>query len=133
LSGCEGREMESGASQSRAKDLSYDRVVNFILWRVPWVFVAVGAVWSTPRGVLWSLALIWIGGACSANAVRCGRVHCTVMGPAFLILGLMAIAVTQGWLPLHWNYIWFAAGTVTLLAFLPEFFGKKYFRDHPAC
>ncbi len=79
------------------------------------------------------MALGWIGAACSGNALRCGRVHCSVMGPAFLILAAVGLARAFGWLTLHWNLIGIAAVGVTLLAFLPEFFGKKYPGGDPAC
>lgn len=127
--------MEAKASSvdRRARDLSANRITNFVLWRIPWVFIAVGATWNAQRGALWTIALAWIGSACLANAVRCRRVHCSIMGPSFLILALVAGGKTLGWFSIHWNVVWAAAGIVVLLAFLPEWLGKRYFGQKPAC
>ncbi|MEE9472398.1 MAG: hypothetical protein V3V82_00255 [Acidimicrobiia bacterium] len=127
--------MEAKASlvDRRARDLSADRITNFVLWRIPWVFIAVGAIWTAQRGTLWTIALAWIGSACLANAVRCRRVHCSIMGPSFLILALVAGGKTLGWFSIHWNVVWAAAGIIVLLAFLPEWLGKRYFGQSPAC
>jgi hypothetical protein len=41
--------------------------------------------------VLWPSALTFMGVACLLNARRCGRVHCYVTGPFFLILAGVAL------------------------------------------
>lgn len=120
-------------SRSRPADLAADKVIAFVLWKIPWVFIAIGMLWQAPRDILWSIALAWIGGGCLANALRCGRVHCSVMGPSFLVLGLLSFAMTFGWLSFGWSYVWGAAGLLVLLAYLPEFFGLKYLRKAPRC
>jgi hypothetical protein len=125
--------MEPKAAESGAGDLSQNRLVSFILWRVPWIFIAAGIIWPAPRGALWTLALAWIGAGCLTNALRCGRVHCTVMGPGFLFLSLVSLARTVGLISLHWNLVWGAAVAIVAIAYLPEFFGKKYLRQRPAC
>ena len=125
--------MEASATGLQAKDLTGSRITTLILWRIPWLFVAAGFVWPASRGIVWTIAIAWIGSACLANAVRCGRVHCSIMGPALLILSLVSIAKTIGWLALSWSWIWLAAGAITLAAFLPEFFGKRYFGTDPSC
>ncbi len=126
-------EVRAPAAALQARDLSRDKVVSFILWRIPWLLVAGGFLWSGGRGIHWSLALEWFGAACTANALRCGRVHCAVMGPLFLLIGSIAFAKTLGWLSLDWTLIWSAAGITTILGFVPEFLGKKYFGKDPAC
>jgi hypothetical protein len=127
--------MEARASSpdQRERDLSGNRIANFLLWRIPWVLIAAGLIWPGPRGLVWTSALAWIGSACMANALRCGRVHCSIMGPLFLVLALVAGGKTLGLLALNWNLIWSAAGVIVLLAYLPEFMGKKYFGKNPAC
>lgn len=124
---------ETRGAETRARDLSSDKLKSFILWRLPWLFIAAGAVWPEARGLLWSLALAWIGSGCTANALRCGRVHCSVMGPSFLFLSLVGLAVTLGPLSLSWNVILAAAGAAVLVGYAPELLGKKYLRDSPAC
>ena len=58
-----------------------------IAWGLP-IAVLVGASWAEPplKTILWSGALLWMGVACLANARRCGRIHCHVTGPFFLLM-----------------------------------------------
>ena len=46
------------------------------------------------RNWIWIVALLWMGGACLVNAVRCGRLHCYVTGPFFL-LGAIGLVFYQ--------------------------------------
>ena len=57
------------------------------VWGLP-ILVIVGGSYFADRAqaVIWSLALIWMGIACIANARRCGRVHCRYTGPYYLLL-----------------------------------------------
>ena len=58
--------------------------------------------WGTPAAVLimspvqyfaivWPAVLAFMGVACLLNALRCGRVHCYVTGPFFLLLALVGL------------------------------------------
>lgn len=89
-------------------------------------FVNVGTLW---RGVIWAIALTVMGSACVVNAVRCGRVHCYVTGPFFLLLALVSLLYGFGLLPLGregWNIIALVAIVgAAVLFWLPErVFGK---------
>ena len=44
------------------------------------------------RTVVWTLALVWMGGACLANARRCSRTHCRFTGPFFLVVAVLVVA-----------------------------------------
>lgn len=46
--------------------------------------------WISTAG--WTLAFVWMGGACLLNARRCGRLHCYFSGP-ILLLGAALIAL----------------------------------------
>ena len=46
----------------------------------------------TLRAVVWAAMLVWMGGACVANAQRCGRTHCRYTGPFFLFMAGMVVA-----------------------------------------
>jgi len=48
-------------------------------------FLSVDQVWRT---AIWTVALTTMGVGCVANALRCGRVHCYLTGPFFLIMAL---------------------------------------------
>ena len=41
-----------------------------------------------------------MGGACIANARRCGRTHCRFTGPFYLLVAAAVITYTKGILPL---------------------------------
>lgn len=77
----------------------------FALWRVPLVLVALGIFLPAAQSWLWTTAFLWIGAACTANAFRCGRIHCAIMGPLLLVLGLVSLARTLGVIDLGWNTI----------------------------
>lgn len=56
----------------------------------------------------WAIALTTMGIACTVNAVRCGRVHCYVTGPFFLLMALGTMLYGVGLLPLGhngWRYL----------------------------
>ena len=81
------------------------------------------------RAALWAVALSTMGIGCVANALRCGRVHCYLTGPFFLVMAIVAIVYGFGMIRLGemgWNLIGLAVIVGFLaLYFLPErFFGK---------
>lgn len=89
----------------------------------------VSAGWRT--GV-WTAALTVMGAACIANAARCGRTHCYVTGPFFLLMALGSFLYGVGVVPLGangWNLIGLAIlfGAIVLCC-LPELLFGKYRR-----
>ena len=58
---------------------------GFLLWCVPICAVIVGISWPKGRPWLWIAAFLVMGIACLANARRCGRLHCYLTGPLFLL------------------------------------------------
>jgi peptidoglycan/LPS O-acetylase OafA/YrhL len=93
----------------------------------------VGTSWRT---IVWTVALATMGAACIANALRCGRVHCYLTGPFFLLMALVALLFGLGIVPLGprgWNIL----GVVILvgaiaLCCLPEMLFGKYRKSRPA-
>ena len=82
------------------------------------------------RTVIWTGALVTMGGACIVNALRCGRVHCYLTGPFFLLMALIAMSYGLGILRLGGNG-WNVLGLLTLIGAialwcLPETFLGKY-------
>lgn len=116
-------------AQATRGDLVADRRTWWLLWGAPIGLLLLG--WSVPsfQGPFWSVGLLWIGAACTANALRCRRVHCTIMGPAYLALGLVALANALGVLSLPWQWIGTGALVALLVAYMPEWLGKKYFAE----
>ncbi len=115
-------------------DLGRGRSSFLRLWGPPLLLIAIGSIGTlTPvwplavSGFLWSGAIFWLGVSCARNALRCGRFHCVVLGIAYPFLGLLALGITFGLVPIGWNPFWaFIFLPITLLAFIPEFFGLKY-------
>lgn len=68
----------------KATDLACGRSA-VLLWWLPVAALIVGANWPKFQLLLWLPAFLVMGAACLANAARCGRVHCYVTGPLFLL------------------------------------------------
>jgi hypothetical protein len=70
-----------------------------LVWCVP-IFLGLvisnAPVARTTASLAWAAIFAWMGGACLVNAVRCGRVHCYVSGPIFLIGGLATTLLGLG-------------------------------------
>ena len=96
-----------------------------LAWGLPSALL-IGALFIEPlaRTFLWTAGLLWMGGACLANARRCGRIHCHFTGPFFLLMALASalhgsdiLALgPRGWL---WLGLAIVLGT-GLLWYLPE-------------
>ena len=80
--------------------------------------------------IVWPLLLTFMGVACLLNARRCGRTHCYVTGPFFLILAGIALLYgirilplgTRGWSTLSAT---FGIGGI-VLCYLPELLLGRY-------
>lgn len=97
------------------------------------IFVA-----APERGVVWSTALIWMGVACIVNALRCGRLHCYLTGPFFVLMAGLTLLHGFEVLWLGANGWWWLGFTLVfvggvLLWYLPERIWGKYARRgmHP--
>ena len=103
----------------RAKEAEKDWAGNWIslagLWGLPAVAMLVGALLAPlPRAIIWSTALVWMGGACIANARRCGRTHCRFTGPFYLLMAALVAAYAAGTLPIG-QHGWAILGAVTII------------------
>ena len=71
------------------------------------------------RTPAWVLFLVWMGAACLANARRCGRTHCHLTGPFFLVMAAAVLAHGAGLLPLgRYGWAWLGATTAAGAALL---------------
>ena len=85
-----------------------------LYWGLPAaVMVLAGALDPLARAVAWTGALLWMGGACLANARRCSRTHCWFTGPFFFLMAALTIAYAAGALRLGPNG-WAILGAATL-------------------
>ena len=75
-----------------------------------WSATAFAPPWI--RTPTWPIALVWMGTACLANARRCGRTHCYLTGPFFLVMAMAVLLHGYGLVPLgpH-GWIWLGAVT----------------------
>ncbi len=125
--------MESNATTCKSRDILSSRWRVFILYWLPAIAIVVAgvpAISSGWRTVVWTVALGTMGVACIVNALRCGRVHCYLTGPFFLLMALIALSYGLGMLHLGgngWNLLGLIAliGTIALW-YLPEMFLGKY-------
>lgn len=115
--------MEPDATTCRSRDILSRPTLALLVYCLPALaMVVAGAlpISSLWRTVIWTAALVVMGAACTVNAARCGRVHCYLTGPFFL---LMAVATLL--------YGWSLLGLITLvgavvLCCLPEMLFGKY-------
>ncbi len=125
--------MESNATTCKSRDILSSRWRVFILYWLPAIAIVVAgvpAISSGWRTVVWTVALGTMGVACIVNALRCGRVHCYLTGPFFLLMALIALSYGLGIVHLGgngWNLLGLVAliGTIALW-YLPEMFLGKY-------
>jgi hypothetical protein len=109
-----------------------------IAWGIPTLALLVGIVLPSPvRTVVWSTALVWMGVACILNALRCGRLHCYLTGPFFLLMAVVVTAHGFGYLWLGPNGWWWLGLTLIvvgggLLWYLPERIWGRYSRRSTA-
>ena len=106
-----------------------------IAWGIPTAALVVGILLpASARTIIWSMALAWMGAACILNALRCGRLHCYLTGPFFL---LMAIATLLHGFEILWlgpnGWLWLGLTLLVvgggLLWYLPErLWGKCFTR-----
>jgi len=125
--------VEPNATNCKSRDIlsSWWRV--FILYWLPAIAIVVAgapAISSGWRTVVWTVALATMGVPCIVNALRCGRVHCYLTGPFFLLMALIALSYGLGILHLGGNG-WNLLGLLTLIGAialwcLPEMFLGKY-------
>jgi hypothetical protein len=85
------------------------------LWGIP-AAAMLGAMLLEPglRAIIWSAALIWMGGACLANARRCRRTHCRFTGPFYLLMAALVVAYAAGALPIG-EQGWVMLGATTIV------------------
>ncbi|MGA2369388.1 MAG: hypothetical protein ACLPPV_02840 [Candidatus Korobacteraceae bacterium] len=98
----------------------------WLLWYVPLTVFIVGTFWGRGRAWLWTPALLVAGISCVINATRCGRLHCHFTGPLYLLGALAALLSGLGVVALPWTWILIAIVAGSVLAFVPEWIGRKY-------
>jgi hypothetical protein len=88
---------------SESRDILREWRTTTAVFLLPTVFLVATGFFniSLPwRAVIWAIALVIMGSACLANAMRCGRVHCFLTGPFFLLMAIVSLLYGFGIIPL---------------------------------
>jgi hypothetical protein len=116
----------------RSRDLLHNRwFAGVVFWLPGLVLLASGSLdlsqsWRT---AIWVGSLTTMGAGCVVNALRCGRVHCYLTGPFFLVMAILSLLYGLGVVPLGppgWNIIGLTvlAGALVLCCVPEVFFGR---------
>ncbi|PCH69443.1 MAG: hypothetical protein COC01_01455 [Bacteroidetes bacterium] len=114
-------------SCSNPKDFAARGKTALLLWGIPHILIVMGFIVNNYAGIIWGIAFIWAGIGCTINARHCKRVHCYFTGPLYLILGIISLLVYAQVISIEWIYLLIIAIAGTILSFIPEWLGKKYF------
>ena len=99
--------------------------LGIFLWCLPALALLLGFSWNAARLWLWIPALLVMGGGCVLNARRCGRLHCYVTGPVFLLAAIyLALSALNLW-PLRRGIFLLVVFVIAVLACCMELpFGR---------
>ncbi len=76
--------------------------------------------------MLWTPAFAVAGVACVVNAARCGRVHCYITGPLYLLAAVATLLAGMEFVRLRPSWIGGASIGGTILAYVPEWVRGRY-------
>jgi hypothetical protein len=113
---------ENGNSEKqicRARDLTCSGS-GLLLWCLPAVALVAGLHSNAVRTWLGIPAFSVMGFGCLANAARCGRLHCYLMGPSFLLAALYLGAALLRAVPFAPAALIDAVFALVILSFLIE-------------
>jgi hypothetical protein len=91
-----------------------------LLWCLPTVVLVVGLSWTMLRPWLWIPAFLIMGVGCLVNASRCGRLHCYITAPIFLLAAVYVALSAVNIVPIRPGIFLLAVFAVTMLACLAE-------------
>lgn len=92
-----------------------------VLWCLPTAMLVVGFYWPAGRVWLWIPALVVAGSGCIVNAGRCGRLHCYITGPFFLLAAVYVVLAEFHLVPLQPGRFLLVVFVVSVAAYLVEF------------
>lgn len=102
-----------------ARDLTRG-VSAWMFWYLPIALLVVGAQWRSGGAWLWVVAFVVMGAGCLTNAARCGRTHCYVTGPLFLLAAVWVLLSAWRVVPLHAFIMLPVVFGIAALAYLVE-------------
>jgi hypothetical protein len=90
------------------------------------MLVVAGALIPAARAALWIPSFAVMGLACVINARRCGRLHCHVTGPLFLLGAIATTLDALAIVAISWTLIFAVVAVGTVLAYGLEWLRGKY-------
>jgi hypothetical protein len=111
---CFGKEASCGD-----RDLVRTRAA-LLIWCVPAALVLLGVFWPHARAALWIPSFLVMGSACVFNARRCGRLHCHITGPLFLVAALATLLDALAVISVAWPWILIPTVAGTALGYALE-------------
>jgi hypothetical protein len=108
-----------------SNDLTRGRMA-LLLWCLPVAALIAGEAFPAARPWLWIPAFVVMGSACLVNAAQCGRVHCYITGPLFLLAAAYVALSELQVVPMKSGTFLDVVLILTALAFLAEFPLGKY-------
>jgi len=124
--------MSAGVCAARCKESDLaGRRIGWLIWGLPAGLLIVGIAWSAARPWLWIPSLVLAGAACLANASRCGRLHCFMTGPLFLLGALATLFDAIGMVAIDWRWILAAVVAGTVAAYGLEWTRGRYVGAEP--
>lgn len=123
--------MNAGCAQDQntTHDLTHG-ISAWLLWYLPIALLIAGGAWHRGGTWLWLAAFTIMGAGCLVNAARCGRLHCYVTGPLFLLAAVWSLLSARGAIPLHPGILLPVVFGVALLAHLAEVPFGRYTKVH---
>ncbi|MGA8441918.1 MAG: hypothetical protein WB762_01560 [Candidatus Sulfotelmatobacter sp.] len=91
-----------------------------LLWCIPVVALLVGLNWEKAPPILWIPAFLIMAAACIANAARCGRRHCYVTGPVYLLAAVYVALSALNLAPMRPGVCLCVVLGITVIACLAE-------------
>ena len=126
----------SNVRANSARDLAASRLHLVLIWGVPFALL-IGLNFTEEllqpheRVGIAAVLFLWMGAACSLNAMRCRRLHCLIAEPAFIIGAALLAMVAFGLADFGKHgpsvIIWVTFGLVAV-SFLAERIAGKYWR-----
>ncbi len=123
---------DAHAEACRERDLARSPGALMVGWGLPVLMILTPSVVAMPLRVAVALlagGFTWMGVACLVNARHCGRRHCFLSGPLFLIGAVLVVLVGSGTIDLGRDglrYIVWGTAALVPLTFLPEWRRGRY-------
>ncbi|MGH8232905.1 MAG: hypothetical protein ACREPU_01735 [Rhodanobacteraceae bacterium] len=115
------------SDQASGRDLTRG-VSACLLWYLPLALLIAGGVWHSLW--VWTAAFVVMGAGCAVNAMRCGRLHCYVTGPLFLLAAIWCLLSRLSLVPIQPAVLLLVVFGITLLAHGAEVPFGRYTKMH---